>query len=355
MLFKNLSFLLFIFIFSCSNYRSNNQEQSPRIKSLTKLIIPKKNEKLNLNDSISIKINPKYDSIIINEISIIYNKDTIAKSNTNDITLKLNIFKSVGKHRITVVSFLDNDKKEVHYSSLMIYPTEVPQKLKYMIKNIYPHDPDAYTQGLTFDGKRFFESTGRRGFSTLREVEIKSGKIINQENLDKKYFGEGITVYKEKIYQLTWESNLCFIYDKNTMEKIDEFSYAHEGWGITTFNDELVISDGSENIYFINANNYKFSRQIQVYDNSGLIKNINELENVNGKIFANIYGKEEIIIFSPITGIVESTINLKGIFNKKNYNKKLDVLNGVAYNSVEKKLFVTGKWWPSLFEIEIIN
>ncbi|MBH15436.1 MAG: glutamine cyclotransferase, partial [Cytophagia bacterium] len=236
-----------------------------------------------------------------------------------------------------------------------LFPNNNPNKLKFKIKNIFPHDTDAYTQGLTFDKNRFFESTGRRGFSSLKEVELKSGKTIKKIDLDNKYFGEGITVFNDKIYQLTWEANLGFVYDKNSFEKIDEFKYNHEGWGITTYDNKLLISDGTETIYFIDPESYKLIKKIQVYNKNGPIKLINELENVKGKIFANIYGKEEIIIFNPETGIVESILDLNGIFNKKNYNKKFDVLNGVAYNSITNQLFVTGKLWPSIFEIEIIN
>ena len=343
------------FLVSCFNEKKNIIKKSPRIKSLVNLIKPNSNDIIYFNDSIDIEFAPKDNSSIIKKFYVIYKNDTIDYFENETGRISSSKFNSVGKHRIKLICHINNDKKETYYSSINLFPNNNPNKLKFKIKNIFPHDTNAYTQGLTFDKNRFFESTGRRGFSSLKEVELKSGKTIKKIDLDNKYFGEGITVFNDKIYQLTWEANLGFVYDKNSFEKIDQFKYNHEGWGITTYDNKLLISDGTETIYFIDPESYKLIKKIQVYNKNGLIKLINELENVKGKIFANIYGKEEIIIFNPETGIVESILDLNGIFNKKNYNKKFDVLNGVAYNSITNQLFVTGKLWPSIFEIEIIN
>ena len=353
---KNYKILFLIFfLVSCFNEKKKIIKKSPRIKSLVNLIKPNSNDIIYFNDSIDIEFAPKDNSSIIKKFYVIYKNDTIDYFENEIGRISSSKFNSVGKHRIKLICYINNDKKETYYSSINLFPNNNPNKLKFKIKNIFPHDTDAYTQGLTFDKNRFFESTGRRGFSSLKEVELKSGKTIKKIDLDNKYFGEGITVFNDKIYQLTWEANLGFVYDKNSFEKIDQFKYNHEGWGITTYDNKLLISDGTETIYFIDPESYKLIKKIQVYNKNGPIKLINELENVKGKIFANIYGKEEIIIFDPETGIVESILDLNGIFNKKNYNKKFDVLNGVAYNSITNQLFVTGKLWPSIFEIEIIN
>ena len=353
---KNYKILFLIFfLVSCFNEKKKIIKKSPRIKSLVNLIKPNSNDIIYFNDSIDIEFAPKDNSSIIKKFYVIYKNDTIDYFENETGRISSSKFNSVGKHRIKLICHINNDKKETYYSSINLFPNNNPNKLKFKIKNIFPHDTNAYTQGLTFDKNRFFESTGRRGFSSLKEVELKSGKTIKKIDLDNKYFGEGITVFNDKIYQLTWEANLGFVYDKNSFEKIDQFKYNHEGWGITTYDNKLLISDGTETIYFIDPESYKLIKKIQVYNKNGPIKLINELENVKGKIFANIYGKEEIIIFNPETGIVESILDLNGIFNKKNYNKKFDVLNGVAYNSITNQLFVTGKLWPSIFENEIIN
>ena len=179
-LIYNLTFVSLFILLSCINEKNKKIEKSPRIKSLTKLISPKINEEINLDDSITILVNPKYDSIDIKKIYIIYKNDTIDKSNNNFLKLNASEFKSVGKHKIKIISILSNNRKETYYSSVSIYPNKNPKKLKYRIKNIYSHDSEAYTQGLTFDENRFFESTGRRGFSSLRELELKSGKTISK-------------------------------------------------------------------------------------------------------------------------------------------------------------------------------
>ena len=321
---KNYKILFLIFfLVSCFNEKKKIIKKSPRIKSLVNLIKPNSNDIIYFNDSIDIEFAPKDNSSIIKKFYVIYKNDTIDYFENETGRISSSKFNSVGKHRIKLICHINNDKKETYYSSINLFPNNNPNKLKFKIKNIFPHDTDAYTQGLTFDKNRFFESTGRRGFSSLKEVELKSGKTIKKIDLDNKYFGEGITVFNDKIYQLTWEANLGFVYDKNSFEKIDQFKYNHEGWGITTYDNKLLISDGTETIYFIDPESYKLIKKIQVYNKNGPIKLINELENVKGKIFANIYGKEEIIIFNPETGIVESILDLNGIFNKKIITKNL--------------------------------
>ena len=307
---KNYKILFLIFfLVSCFNEKKKIIKKSPRIKSLVNLIKPNSNDIIYFNDSIDIEFAPKDNSSIIKKFYVIYKNDTIDYFENETGRISSSKFNSVGKHRIKLICHINNDKKETYYSSINLFPNNNPNKLKFKIKNIFPHDTDAYTQGLTFDKNRFFESTGRRGFSSLKEVELKSGKTIKKIDLDNKYFGEGITVFNDKIYQLTWEANLGFVYDKNSFEKIDQFKYNHEGWGITTYDNKLLISDGTETIYFIDPESYKLIKKIQVYNKNGPIKLINELENVKGKIFANIYGKEEIIIFNPKTGIVESILD----------------------------------------------
>ena len=296
---KNYKILFLIFfLVSCFNEKKKIIKKSPRIKSLVNLIKPNSNDIIYFNDSIDIEFAPKDNSSIIKKFYVIYKNDTIDYFENETGRISSSKFNSVGKHRIKLICHINNDKKETYYSSINLFPNNNPNKLKFKIKNIFPHDTDAYTQGLTFDKNRFFESTGRRGFSSLKEVELKSGKTIKKIDLDNKYFGEGITVFNDKIYQLTWEANLGFVYDKNSFEKIDQFKYNHEGWGITTYDNKLLISDGTETIYFIDPESYKLIKKIQVYNKNGPIKLINELENVKGKIFANIYGKEEIIILS---------------------------------------------------------
>ena len=214
-----LLFLIF-FLVSCFNEKKKIIKKSPRIKSLVNLIKPNSNDIIYFNDSIDIEFAPKDNSSIIKKFYVIYKNDTIDYFENEIGRISSSKFNSVGKHRIKLICHINNDKKETYYSSINLFPNNNPNKLKFKIKNIFPHDTDAYTQGLTFDKNRFFESTGRRGFSSLKEVELKSGKTIKKIDLDNKYFGEGITVFNDKIYQLTWEANLGFVYDKILLKKL---------------------------------------------------------------------------------------------------------------------------------------
>ena len=182
---------------------------------------------------------------------------------------------------------------------------------------------------------------------------MESNIIINKLMIDKKLFAEGITVYNDKLYMLTWKSKKGLILDKNTLELIGEFNYSTEGWGLTTIDDNLVMSDGTEKLFFIDPKSFKINNYIEVYDNNGKVENINEMEYINDKIYANIYGKDIIVIINYKTGEVENIINLEGLLKRENYNTNIDVMNGIAYNLENESILVTGKWWPSMFEIKI--
>jgi glutamine cyclotransferase len=224
----------------------------------------------------------------------------------------------------------------------------------YKVVNIYPHDPTAFTQGLAWEDGYLYESAGLYGSSSLRKLEPETGKVMKNISLADKYFAEGITIYNDKIFQLTWQEQIGFVYNKNTFQLIGTFSYPHQGWGITNDNEHLIISDGSPVLHFLNPDTLKEVKQVSVYDGLYLIHNINELEYIQGHIFANIWQTDKIAIIAPETGKVVSWLDLSGILDNVSYNKKdVDVLNGIAYDEEDNRLFVTGKFWPALFEIEI--
>lgn len=222
----------------------------------------------------------------------------------------------------------------------------------YEVVNSYPHDKNAFTQGLEYFNGYLYEGTGLNGKSSLRKVDLKTGKIEKIHHLEDKYFGEGITIFKNKIYQLTWKSNTGFIYNLD-FKLIDKFSYKTEGWGLTHNNQHLILSDGTNLIRFLDPKTLKVVKKIKVTKNNEKVTNINELEYIKGKIYANIWQENYIIIIEPNNGQVKGIIDLKGIINPKNYNYELNVLNGIAYDSKNNRLFVTGKLWPKIFEIKI--
>ncbi len=223
----------------------------------------------------------------------------------------------------------------------------------YKVVNVYPHDRNAFTQGLVFEKGVLYEGTGLRGKSSLRRVELETGRILQIKKLPEIIFGEGITVYKDRIVQLTLDSGHGFIYDSYSFELLDRFSYPNKGWGITHDNKRLIMSDGTSIIRFLDPEYFREICQIQVHDGSGEVKNLNELEFVKGEIYANVWQSDRIAKIAPDTGLVTGWINLKGLFSQEGPMKPVDVLNGIAYDSENDRLFVTGKLWPKLFEIKL--
>ena len=225
----------------------------------------------------------------------------------------------------------------------------------YQVLNTYPHDQSAFTEGLVFEDGVLYEGTGLYKYSNLRRVKLETGKILQIRELSNQYFGEGITIYGNKIIQLTWKSHLGFVYDKYNFELIQEFNYPTEGWGITYDGDFLIMSDGTSTLHFLDPETFEEMSQIEVYENDIPVTKINELEYVQGEIFANIWLTERIARINPLTGQVIGWIDLKGILSPEDYSEKVDVLNGIAYDAKNNRFWVTGKFWPKLFEIELIK
>lgn len=224
----------------------------------------------------------------------------------------------------------------------------------YKVIEEYPHDSNAFTQGLIFAEGQLYESTGLHGRSSIRKVDLKTGKVSQSHDLDSRYFGEGMTLWQEYLIQLTWVSNKAFVYDKETFEPIKTMTYPTEGWGLTHNGQELILSDGSDQLYFLNPDTFEEVRRIQVKDNHLAIKQLNELEFVKGEIYANIWMSDRIARISPETGKVLGWIDLTGIIEPAPEPQRDAVLNGIAFDETSDRLFVTGKLWPKLFEIEIV-
>ncbi len=233
--------------------------------------------------------------------------------------------------------------------------TETVPFYTFKIVNIFPHDNNAYTQGLAFQNGVLYEGTGLRGDSSLRRVELKSGKVLKILNLPDYIFGEGITIYKDKIFQLTWESKVGFVYDKDSFTLLQKFGYSTQGWGLASNGERLVMSDGSSNIYFLDPETLRNIGQVQVLDENGPVEKLNELEYVKGEIFANVWKTDRIVRINPDSGKVTGWVELEGLFVQEGPMKPVDVLNGIAYDSKKDRLFVTGKLWPKLFEIKLIR
>ena len=226
-------------------------------------------------------------------------------------------------------------------------------KYGYQIVNIYPHDSNAFTQGLILMDGKLLESTGEEGRSSLRRVELDSGKILKKVDVPSPYFAEGLALLNGKLYQLTWQHQVGFIYDAQTFDRVGQFNYDGEGWGLATDGQSLILSDGSSRIRFINPADFKVTKTIDVIDGKREVDQLNELEYVNGAIYANIWHDNRIAIIDPQNGHVNAWLDLNGLMPQSELQDPEAVLNGIAYDQASDKLIVTGKLWPRLFEIKV--
>ncbi len=277
----------------------------------------------------------------------------------NDVAIVLpHVFaeEKLGDQRLTAINFVAGEKVEATRSVRLLKSTP-PELWTYTLLNEFPHDQEAYTQGLEFDGEVLFESTGLNGKSSLRKVNYTSGEIIQSIPLNATYFGEGLTLLNDKVYQLTWQENTAFVYDKESLNMETSFSYdqSKEGWGLCNDGEFLYKSDGTAKIWKLDPDTGKELSYIEATTHKTILKNINELEWVDGKIYANTYQsqKEVVVIIDPSTGATEAVIDFSGLKEKVAQIPSLNVLNGIAYHPQRKTFFITGKNWSKLFEVTL--
>lgn len=223
----------------------------------------------------------------------------------------------------------------------------------YEIVHTYPHDTSAFTQGLIFVDGKLYEGTGQEGRSSLREVDLQTGRVVKKVDVPVPFFGEGITLLNGKIYQLTWQHQIGFIYNAQTLEKTGQFEYTGDGWGLTNDGRSLIISDGSNRLKFLDPDSFRVTKTIGVTDGGTHITQLNELEYINGEIYANIWHDQRIVTIDPQTGRVTGWIDLSGLLQPGAVQDEEAVLNGIAFDQANNRLFVTGKLWPKLFEIKL--
>lgn len=244
----------------------------------------------------------------------------------------------------SILVFLNNNKPSANPSAVTHYT--------YTIVNTYPHDTNAFTEGLIYSDGFLYESTGLDGDSSLRREDLTTGNVLQKVMLPYQDFGEGIAIVNNSIIQLTWQSHIGLVYNKTTFAVLGNFTYTTEGWGLTFDGKQLIMSDGSDALYFLDPTTFQRTGQIQVHDGDTTVVNINELEYINGDVYANIWQTSTIAIINPETGQVKAWIDLTGLPNENNSN--LDaMLNGIAYDQKNDRLFVTGKNWPSLYQIKL--
>ena len=333
-------FLILIVFISCSN---ENQ--------IYEISVSSESEIFNKESKVSLDIKLNNFLIKVEDLKFFINGKKVSKVTNLSIA-------QLGSNSIKA-QFTHNNQKKILIKNIDVYNTYQPNLYSYEIIGEYPHDISLYTQGLEFKNNILYESTGLNGYSSLRKFDVYNNQLIDVRFLDDEYFGEGLTILNNKIYQLTWKNRIGFIYDLKTMNMEKSFNYGQssEGWGLANDGNNLYKSDGTEKIWIIDPVTLKEIDNIEIVTDKKKVKNINELEIVDEKIYANTYqfNKDVVLVINKLTGSVDGIIDFGNLRNKVKQHNNLDVLNGIAFNKKRNSFFVTGKRWDKIFEVKIIK
>lgn len=301
-------------------------------------------------DTVTFEITSK-KNIVPDSVQLVIDGHVHSYSNTTLCDLPTDNLR-MGEKSLTIYVYRKG-KKEVNNRSMRILSDIVPAQLTYEVVGRYAHDKQSYTQGLQFENGMFYESAGLYDESSLRYVDAKSGKVLRKKAVDSAYFAEGLTIVGDSLYQLTWREQTGFIYDKHNFEQVGAFSYPTEGWGLCFDGTYLIMSDGSEYLYFYDPASMSLHHKVSVYDNLGSVARLNELEFVEGFVYANVYTTDTVVKINPNNGKVAAIIDFSNLLPEK-YSNDVDVLNGIAWNPDNDHFYVTGKLWPLLFEVKLV-
>jgi glutamine cyclotransferase len=326
-------------------------------KGKFEFVKPESGQRVAFGEQVKLTLNIPFTSLD----SVVYSIDGehfITKTDTSSVVFNTKDY-GFGDRSLSAKIYAEG-KEDIAYSNVIVLPPTAKNYAFEVIKE-YPHDTKAYTQGLQYADGVLYETTGSPDdlisegvVTTLRKVDLNSGKILKMEKPEG-FFGEGMTIVGNKIAFLSWREKKGFFYSKDSFKKLSEFSYENslEGWGLTYDGNRLIKSDGTNRLYFLNAETGKEESSLGIYDENGPVNSLNELEYIDGKVYANIYGEDIIVIIDPKTGAVEGRINLVGLYSER--APVNNELNGIAYDSANKRLFVTGKLWPKLYEIKLVE
>lgn len=342
---------LLVGFFSCSNKPKRSR------KPVAKISFQTRNSEFKFGDSISIAITIKTKNGELKESKLYINNELVKSSNQTEYSYSIAQLDELGKHNVKVLATKADGVEGVSFKSFTVVSDLVPEEYTYEVVKTFPHNVEHFTQGLEIHKNQFYESTGEYGKSGIYRFDLSSGTVSKSFKMEEQYFGEGITILNDKIYQLTYKAQKAFVYDLNTFARIDSFTYeTPEGWGLTHDNQYLIKTDGSEFVHFIEPKTFKVIRKIQVYDHKGPVKLLNELEYHNGELYANIWTTNNAVKIDPKTGKVLATIDFDGLLSVLyNPDKPIDVLNGIAIHPDNDKMYITGKLWPKLFEVKLIK
>lgn len=346
-----LIFSLFVTFLSCSNRPKRSRKP---VSSVT--IVPQAQNYI-YGTKVSVRVQTKLRNGEIDNIQLFYQGSLLKESSELDFTASNVILNELGKNTFNVTATKTDGVNNSRAVTFNVVSDITPKKFTYTTLSDYPHNRRFYTQGLEFHNGYMYEGTGEYGSSGLYKVNLSTGNTVMQHKLAEKYFGEGITILDGKIYQLTYRAQKGFVYNLNDFAVIDSFTYrSKEGWGLCNDGKHLIMSNGTHELIWLDPSDFSEVKKVQVANHRGIVNYLNELEYIDGTIYANVYTTNLIVQIEPETGKVISEINLDGILNMyTNPTDTIDYLNGIAWDSDGDRLFVTGKWWPRLFEIQLIE
>ena len=341
---------LFISSFSCSNKSSRSKKPAVHIK------IESVNRKIAYGDDISIGISVKVKDGKVKETKIYLDTVLVTSNTESEFTYSLKKFESLGKHTLKAVAVKTDGVEGVYYKTFEVVSDIVPEKYSYQVVQSFPHNATFYTEGLEIHNEFLYESTGEYGTSAIYKTNLKTGKILQTRKLAAHYFGEGITIFNNRIFQLTYKSKIAFVYELENMALADSFYFAStEGWGLTHDEQNLIMSDGTNVLTYLHPQTYKPVKKIQVYDDTEPVLYLNELEYSDGFIYANVWTTKLIVKIDPATGKVVSKMDMDGILSMISTTTQVAELNGIAIDPLTKKMYITGKFYPLLFEIKPVK
>ena len=342
---------LFITFFSCSNTPKRSR------KPVSNVIIQPNKKSYVFGEKVSVQVKTRLKNGEIKNIKVYYKNQLLKESTALDFMVDGVEINTLGTNSFRVEAVKTDGLKNTKIKTLTAVSDITPKSLTYKVVKNYPHSKKYYTQGLEFYDGFLYEGTGENGTSGIYKINLSNGNTVQSYSMEDKYFGEGITILNDKIYQLTYRAKKGFIYNLKDFAVIDSFQYkSSQGWGLTNDGTHLIMSDGTHKLSWLDPSDLSVVKTIQVSNNKGILNNINELEYINGHIFANIYTTNIIVEIDPETGKIISEINLNGIIDMyHNQKDRIDYMNGIAYDKKGKRIFVTGKLWPKLFEVEFIE
>lgn len=359
LIMRTLCLFVILFIITSSVLVNCAQSSKRARKPVTSIKITHKGNNFIVGDKITVNLKSKIKDGTIRKTELFLDGKSLIISDTIEFSYEIETINlEVGNHFLKTLSTTYDGTTGENYSDFFLLSDIIPQKFGYKVIKSFPHDNLRFTEGLEIRNGFLYESTGQEGSSSIYKTELSNWKIIREYKLNEQYFGEGITILNGKLYQLTYKTQIGFVRTLDSFELIKTWNYKNaQGWGLTNDGKYLIMSDGTEFLYFLDSETLKEVRRIQVCNRKGSVSNLNELEYIHGEIWANIWTTDTVVKIDPKTGKILAEIDLKGLLSPNFVNQRtaIDVLNGIAYDNEKNKIYVTGKLWPKLFEIQLVK